>query len=297
MRKGDLDSYLRERKVPVNRPGIFKLLYIECSFYRQPRVKIYFGAPRDEESSAGGFFSLLLGKNGVCKSSLLRELIDFIIDARGSYSRRRNKHVAILSVSYIIEATEYVIRNEGNGFFFSRNGVEVNGKSMEYPLIIASTMGMFDRFPLNYTRGIIKHSTRYNPQFYRYVGPKASNNLYTSKANVLLQLLTGLSSLSDKTQLELIGVLLDFIGYDRSLLLRFYRRPSSIDTQSDRFQALSSQQRMVLEKIQSDKETCIDMLFDENHVEHAQSIPWDDIGFLRQNGFISTPQISFSRKG
>ena len=88
--KIDLEEYMSGRKLSVRNSDVFKLLQVRCSFYNNEAVLFDFGESLSSEESKGGYFSLLSGKNGACKSSFLRELIEFFIDARG-YSKRR-KH-------------------------------------------------------------------------------------------------------------------------------------------------------------------------------------------------------------
>ena len=74
-------------------------------------------------------------------------------------------------MTYIINGDTYIIINN-DGFHYLKNGRDVRASQMEYPLIIASTMGMFDKFPVNSQAKT--NNGRYDLEYYHYVGPKAS---------------------------------------------------------------------------------------------------------------------------
>lgn len=287
----DLDEYMQGRSVPVRKSGIFKLLCIECSFYDQAPVVFDFGKPLDETDSKGGYFSLLLGKNGVCKSSLLRELIEFFIDARRPNSRRRKTNVRIISVSYIINGDSYSILNQ-DGFHYSKNGRNVSASQMTYPLIIASTMGMFDKFPVNSQAKT--NNGRYDLEYYHYVGPKASNNMFTSKANVLLQQLSGLSSVKNENQLELLGVLLEFIGYESTLVLRF--EPKEKSNRLAYKEYLPPEHENLYNEICNGRDN-FDMRLRKDDFEGVKKLPLRSLNYLRQNGYLKRLKCYFFKDG
>ena len=279
--KIDLEEYMQGRSVPVRESDVFKLLSIECSFYEQPPVVFDFGKPLDEGESRGGYFSLLLGKNGVCKSSLLRELIEFFIDARRPGFRRKKTNVRIKSVSYIINGDIYSIINNG-GFYYFKNGRDVRASQMIYPLIIASTMGMFDKFPVN-SRAKTNNG-RYDLEYYHYVGPKASNNLFTSKANILLQQLSVLPSVKNENQLELLGVLLEFIGYKSTIVLRF--EPKEQYNRRVIYKEQSLHEHEKLYKEICDGRNNFDMILRKQGYEVVKQLPLRSLNYLRQNGCL-----------
>lgn len=75
---------------------------------------------------------------------------------------------------------------------------------MKFPNIVASTMSAFDKFPVtSYENG--SRTNRYHVPYYKYVGPKATDNMFVSKTNSLLQTLTGLSNVKKREQLTRIN--------------------------------------------------------------------------------------------
>lgn len=291
----DLDEYLRKRKVPVRDGGVFKVMEIRSSFYGHEPITLDFGESLDAEQSKGGYFTLLLGKNGVCKSSLFRELIEFFIDARGRSKRVKKSHVEILYVKYTIDEHIYEIEKLGSKLIYSKDGIDVLGGEMEYPLIVASTMGMFDKFPINskpaYNNG------RYNPKFYRYVGPKASSNMFTSKANVLLQQLSSLPQISRADQLEMLSVILRFIGYDPVLTIRFEAREPNARSVAYSSESLSGEHQYYYETICDGQVHSIDISFTKDSFDAVRSLPINSLYLLRQIGLVKNVHCCFYNKG
>ena len=289
----NLDDYIKQRNLPVQGGALFKLLFIKCSFWGQQSVTFDFEDSLDIAKSKGGYFSLIIGKNGLCKSSLLRELIDFFIDAQSLYSRRKNSHVIIHSVKYKIDNSTYQIDNQGNNYYYQKDGEKTDKKYMKYPLIIASTMGMFDKFPVNNQDNNTKG--RYDIRYYHYVGPKASSNMFSSKTNVLLQLLSALPSIKNEDQLDQLGVLLNFIGYDPSMVLRFELKESLIGRQSNK-EPMSREEKTLYLSLANGKNN-FDFAFRHDEYEGIKKLPLKSLNNLRQKGALKKCKCYFYKCG
>jgi len=292
--KIDLEEYMSGRKLSVSNSDVFKLLQVRCSFYNNEAVLFDFGESLSSEESKGGYFSLLLGKNGACKSSFLRELIEFFIDARGYSKRRKQSHVFIESIKYVIGRHIYQIDCKKNKFSYSRDGHSTNRNYMKYPLIIASTMGMFDKFPVNskpsYSNG------RYNQEYYRYVGPKASNNMFASKANVLLQLMSSLSEIKNSRQQEMLSVILNFIGYDPLLAFRFQVRELSQNQKDPINVNIEEEYRELFNEINDGKQHVINIDFGKSDLRKIKSLPLKSLYTLRQSGLLKNVKCCLCKK-
>lgn len=282
--KINLDEYLRERRLPVRDGGMFKLLNIRCSFYDHEPITFSFGEPLDEQQSKGGYFSLLLGKNGVCKSSLLRELIEFFIDARGYSKRKKKSHVSVESVEYVINESVYQIDCVKNKYTYLINGITCARESMEFPLVIASTMGMFDKFPVNskvsYSNG------RYKQEFYRYVGPKANSNMFTSKANVLLQQMSALPTVKNANQVEMLKIILSFIGYDPLIVFQFQTREPYTNQKTNSIGQIGGETLEFYNQINDGQPHSLDFSFKRGNLRELKSTPISALYELRQNGML-----------
>lgn len=289
--KIDLEEYMKGRKMPVRESGIFKLMQIKCSFYNGEPVLFDFGEPLDEKNSVGGYFSLLLGKNGTCKSSLLREIIEFFIDARGRSKRKKKNHVVISYVKYNISGLIYEISYSKNKYLFFKDEQSIDREEMEFPLVIASTMGMFDKFPIN-SQSSSKNG-RYDQKFYHYVGPKANSNLFTSKANVLLQQFSALPSIKRRKQLEMLGVILDFIGYEQRITFKFNPRDSIRNNSIEWSKTLSQEDLAFYERIYNEDIKTIDINLKQLTLQEAHDLPLKSLFVLRQKGYISSVKCYF----
>ena len=72
----DFDKYVNQYAESY---PCFKILRIYASFYGQRSKQIQFGLTDKDVSS---YYSLFIGKNGVGKSSLFREILDFFVLAQ-----------------------------------------------------------------------------------------------------------------------------------------------------------------------------------------------------------------------
>lgn len=293
--KIDLEAYMRGRKMPVRDGGVFKILEIQSSFYGHKPITFNFGKALSEKDSKGGYFSLLLGKNGVCKSSLFRELIDFFIDARGRSNRVKKSHVEIQHVKYVIDGHIYKIDKPDRKITYWKDGNFVDRNEMVFPLIVASTMGMFDKFPIN-SKPNYKNG-RYDSKFYHYVGPKASSNMFTSKANVILQQLSVLPQVSRADQLEMLSVILRFIGYEPRLTIRFEAREPYSKNLHYNDNRLSGEHHYYFKSINDGQPHSFDITFNKINFDVVRSLPIDSLYVLRQLGLIKNVRCCFYNKG
>lgn len=293
--KIDLNEYMRGREVPVRDGGVFKVMEIRSSFYGHEAITFDFGDPLDSETSKGGYFTLLLGKNGVCKSSLFRELIEFFIDARGRSTRVKKNHVVIDYVKYAIDGHIYQLERQKKKIIYYKDDEIVDKKLVEFPLIIASTMGMFDKFPINskptYNNG------RYNSEFYRYVGPKASSNMFTSKSNVLLQQMSTLSDINSENQLEMLSVILQFIGYEPRLTFSFQKRDGNSKQKYVISPDLDREHLYYYQTINDGNSHTLDVCFNKDNLDAVKALPLNSLYVLRQYGLIKNLKCIFYNNG
>lgn len=175
----------------------FKILGMTATFMNGEDINICF---EDSNAVQTCCHTLFIGPNGVGKSSLLRDIIDIFIEAQSWPNplkpRRNSVHIKVLS--YQIGHTKYLLERSASMCHLYKNGIRVEHKEMQFPMIIASSMGLFDKFPVNRQR-TPSSSSRYNIENYCYVGPKASSNMFMSKMNIFLRSLSRInSSISNK---------------------------------------------------------------------------------------------------
>ena len=288
----DLNQWVHNRIQPVKSSSCFKMLQMKLSFFGREALTIDFG---DVDNEDHRYFSLFIGMNGVGKSTFLREIIDFFIDSQYGKSRRTDsQQVKILSLRYAMGGHEYeIVRNEKNKFYFTKDYVSV-GKP-EYPLIIASTMGMFDKFPIDSTNPL-RRKSRYDVPFYKYVGPKANNNMYASKTNVMLQMLAVLENVKRKAQLQKIGDILEYIGYDPVIKLNYSVKENYLEVLKSKDKYIDVAARSYLLDIGQQQMLTAHINPKTDTLKHIGNLHLREINQLRQEGLL-TCKCTLSRDG
>lgn len=177
------------------------------------------------QSDMAPFYSVIIGSNGVGKSSILKEIIEFFIDLH-SYvdskdSRLKKRSVSkesILGVKYIIDGSFCeVIRLERN-FLVKINGKPSIPGSLPLPSLVACNFGIFDKLPVQSVGTAI--SSRYNVSYYKYVGAHVNGSLISSSA-ISFRLLFTLCEHMTESQISNVCSVLDFIGYNHVVSLRY----------------------------------------------------------------------------
>ena len=169
-------------------------------------------------------FSLLIGVNGVGKSSILRGIIDFFIDFKeyydGSkglkarnYKKSQNKHLQVVGVKYFANGKIYNIWKNDNEQKYFINDSDVIIHDIPFPHIVASCFGVFDKFPIKNTFSSSSKPNRYNTSLYSYVGARASSNIF-STASAIFQMLYYVMNLERSETILKVKELLDYMGYE-----------------------------------------------------------------------------------
>lgn len=189
----------------------FKILKIIATFMNGEEVNIDFD---DSNANKTCYHTLFIGPNGVGKSSLLRDIIDIFIEAQSwpNPIRPRKNAVHIKVLEYQIDNTRYILERSSIVCHIYKNGLPVKHEEMQFPMIIASSMGLFDKFPV-YRQRIQSSSSRYNNGNYCYVGPKASSNMFMSKMNIFLRSLSRINSSISPKKAKDIENAFKHIGY------------------------------------------------------------------------------------
>lgn len=273
----------------------FKILQITISFRHKSPIVLDFGK---DSLGTHHFFSLLIGRNGVYKSSLLRALIDFIVDVRNSNQTvsRRNNPITILSLEYLLDSHQYKIVDYNKIFTYSIDGEPASKEDMRFPLVVASTMGMFDKFPVNSIPGR-ERNLRYDSAYYRYVGPKASNNMFTSKTNVLLHLLSSLDEIEDENQLRKIGDILKYIGYDPKIMFRFKLKDIVGEALLVKRDLLDAKTLLFLDRMRNKEKPYRIIKPDSDSLSKVRKLNIRAIDRLRQEGMLTAFRCCLYKNG
>ena len=291
--KIDLDQYIKNRLQPVDSLSRFKILQMKVSFFGKSAITVNFG---DADNKDHRYFSLFIGMNGVGKSTLMREIVDFFIDSQYGKSRKtEGQQVRIISLKYAIEGHIYQIEKDEKNVSSCRRDMKRIVKP-KYPLIIASTMGMFDKFPLN-SQNPLRRNGRYDVSFYKYVGPKANNNMFTSKTNVMLQMLSVIGGIKRKAQLSKVGDILSFIGYNPILSLNYSLKENALEILKDKQKYLDEDTISFLKDIANTQRGVFSHQIrpQSDAITYVQNLHLRELNLLRQEGFLQSFKCTLYR--
>lgn len=291
--KIDLDQYIKNSLQPVDSLSRFKILQMKVSFFGKSPITVEFG---DANNNDHRYFSLFIGMNGVGKSTLMREIVDFFIDSQFGKSRKtEGQQVRIISLKYAIEGHIYQIDKDDKNVFSCRRDMKRTAKP-QYPLIIASTMGMFDKFPLN-SQNPLRRKGRYDVSFYKYVGPKANNNMFTSKTNVMLQMLSVIGGIKRKAQLSKIGDILKFIGYAPSISLNYSLKENALEILQNKQKYLDEDTISFLRDISKAQSQMFRYQIkpQSDSITYVQSLHLRELNLLRQEGLLQSFKCTLYR--
>ena len=129
-------------------------------------------------------FSLLIGVNGVGKTTILRSIVDFFIDFHEYYNHdgyriTTRKNIQVVGVKYQANGNTYHVYKNENEKKFYVNDSDILNQKIPIPNIVASCFSVFDKFPIKNTMSYLSTS-RYNVPFYTYVGARAANNTFSA---------------------------------------------------------------------------------------------------------------------
>jgi predicted ATPase len=244
------------------------------------------------------YFSLFIGMNGVGKSTFMREIVDFFIDSKYGKSRKIDgQQVRIISLRYAIKNSIIQIdKDENNVFTYKRDGKRI--LVPDYPLIIATTMGMFDKFPLN-SPNPLRRKGRYDVPFYKYVGPKANNNMFASKTNLMLQMLSIIGLIKRKSQLSKIGDILKFIGYKPIISLSFSIKDNAFEIYQNKQKYFDEETYFYLKSIVNSSSQIHKYKIEpqSDTITYVQNLHLRELNLLRQEGVLQSLKCTLYREG
>lgn len=167
-------------------------------------------------------FSILIGMNGVGKSSLLSELVDFFLDlhlcCKGAVNKLSRHNGMLKGVRYHIDGKDcFVVRMDKN-YLVKIDGYFCPLKNLRLPSLVACHFGAFEKFHNQTLNGAVK--TKYDVPYYKYVGAHINGNMISS-SSIIFRLLFVLNKNWDNRQLKNICSILDLINYDHIISLQY----------------------------------------------------------------------------
>lgn len=168
-------------------------------------------------------YSVLIGCNGVGKSTLLKEMVDFFVDLHAYINNFKQKmssanKARLKGVKYHIDGVCCEVIRIGRTFLTKIDDRFLASKKLRVPTIVACNFGAFDKFPVQKVNG--SSQTRYDVPYYKYVGAHVNGNMISSSA-IAFRLLFALKENMDDRQRQNLSSILDFIGYDHIISLNY----------------------------------------------------------------------------
>lgn len=168
-------------------------------------------------------YSVLIGCNGVGKSTLLKEMVDFFVDLHAYINNFKQKmssanKARLKGVKYHIDGVCCEVIRIGRTFLTKIDDRFLASKKLRVPTIVACNFGAFDKFPVQKVNG--SSQTRYDVPYYKYVGAHVNGNMISSSA-IAFRLLFALKENMDDRQRQNLSSILDFIGYNHTITLNY----------------------------------------------------------------------------
>lgn len=176
-----------------------------------------------EEAESFPLYSVLIGTNGVGKSCLMKEIVDFFIDLH-SCKNESNPSLSsankgwLKGIRYHIDGVECEVIRLKKNYLTKINGHFCSLNDLRIPSIVACHFGAFDKFPTQKVNGSVQ--TRYDVPCYKYVGAHVNGSMISSSA-IAFRLLFALNEHMNDWQRQNICSILDFIGYDHRVSLSY----------------------------------------------------------------------------
>lgn len=166
-------------------------------------------------------YSVIIGNNGVGKSIILKEIVDFFVDLYAYINETKPRfssvyNVRLRGVKYHIDGVCCEVIRLGRTFIAKIDGKISTPNNLRLPSIVACCFSAFDKFPVQKVNGSFQ--TRYDLPYYKYVGAHVNGNMISSSA-IVFRMLFALNEQMDERQRRNISSLLDFIGYDHKVSL------------------------------------------------------------------------------
>ena len=168
-------------------------------------------------------YSVLIGINGIGKSTLLKEVVDFFIDLYSCVKETKAdrsfaKQGQLRGIKYHIDGMECEVIRLSKTYLAKINGYISVLSDLHMPSLVACNFGAFDKFPIQKVNGY--GQTRYDVPFYKYVGAHVNGSMISSSA-IAFRMLFLLSENMDDRQRQNIISTLDFVGYDHKISLTY----------------------------------------------------------------------------
>lgn len=170
-------------------------------------------------------YSVIIGRNGIGKSSMLRAIVDFFIDLRSSIESTKKPRINASKLFFSIEGLDYIIDGidcqvvKVNGEYLSTMDNALRAlKYLRFPSIVACHFGAFNKFPTQTMTDDVK--TKYDVDHYKYVGSYVNGNMISIPL-IIFRLLFSLCNNLNENNSVCTKSVFEVIGYDARVLLTY----------------------------------------------------------------------------
>ena len=177
-----------------------------------------------EEAQGLPLYSVLIGTNGVGKSMLMKEIVDFFLDLHACANNDKDAKLSpankgrLKGIKYHIDGVDCEVFRLEKNYFARVDGYFYPIQELRLPSIVACHFGAFDKLPVQKVNGSTQ--TRYDVPYYKYVGAHVNGSMISSSA-IAFRLLFALNEQMDDRQRDNICSILNFIGYDHRISLSY----------------------------------------------------------------------------
>lgn len=180
----------------------FRLLSLTLNESKEFEEGIFQFYPLDNKRRANcPFTTLIIGPNGTGKSRLLKIIIEIFNDLYNykSFGRTSFKFNQFYILEYYLDGEHYEIQNNREEIIVKRNNHNIDSYGFELPSKgIAAAYSLYEKFSPKESSFLdkAKRSSRYDNDFYEYLGIKTNRNYTFSSANInnSVDLITGAMS-------------------------------------------------------------------------------------------------------
>lgn len=189
-------------------------------------VEYQLSKPTSSKKILRPYTSLLIGPNGAGKSRLLRAITDVFNDmytmvngdiSKGAFIKREN-----FVLEYMFSDREYIVSNQGKELLFLEEGQKVRIEDLPLPSnLICIAYNVSDKFPVTFYNSLSNRNSRYDNDFYSYLGIKVHMNSATPTGHVYRALDQVTSSIDNPYFQENMSTIFDFLDFDPVISLRY----------------------------------------------------------------------------
>ena len=281
----------------------------------------YITLSMSNETEGFPLYSVLIGTNGVGKSSLMKEIVEIFIDLHACVNESNSKNLFankgwLKGISYHIDGVKCEVIRLNRSYVAKINGHIRPLKDLRLPSLVACHFGAFDKFPIQKVNG--SEQTKYDVPFYKYVGAHVNGNMISSSA-IAFRLLFALNEQMDERQRKNICSILDFIGYDHKISLSYsfvmkskangdVREEISSRVKKDREyrKCNEHEKNIIIDKLYDFYRTKIslgktryeyDIDFDKDYISESSFDELQYIYKLKQCNLVNSPNVIFHKQG